>query len=63
MDNILEEVLKLDLQNWINSTWLPDPFTENSALHMLFTNSKNLYGYFLPGQVHVTSSAVLYLVT
>lgn len=26
--------------------WLPDPFTENSALHMLFTNSKNLYRYF-----------------
>lgn len=46
MDSILEEVLKLDLQNWINSMWLPDPFTENSALHMLFTNSKNLYRYF-----------------
>lgn len=40
MANILEEVLKLDLQTCINSMWLPDSFTESSALHMLFTNSK-----------------------
>lgn len=40
MDNILEEISKLDLQNWLTSRWRQVSFTENNVLHMLFANSE-----------------------
>lgn len=57
MDNILQEILKLDLQNSIYSMWLPDSFTEmiyichsliQKTLGILFTKSSSHFTHLYP---------------
>lgn len=61
IDNILQEILKLDLQNSIYSMWLPDSFTE-MMLYICYPLTQKTLGIFFTksSSSHFLHISILY---